>query len=83
MSAGLCPVVTNVGGNAAVLGEALRHRLVPPNDAEGLAIAWQNALSDQARRESDGGVARARVIESFALEAMVRSYERLYRRDTT
>src|SRR5262249_5978182 len=29
MSAQLCPIVTDVGGNAAVLGPTLRHRLVP------------------------------------------------------
>ena len=33
MSAGLCPVVTNVGGSADVLSKELRHRLVPPEDS--------------------------------------------------
>lgn len=78
MSAGLCPVVTHVGGNAAVLGPALAHRLVPPLDPAALAEAWWVALRDAARRAADAAAARARVIDAFSLGAMVRSYEALY-----
>lgn len=78
MSAGLCPVVTDVGGNAAVLGPGLGHRLVPPLDPAALAGAWEAALTDPARRAADGAAARARVQGAFSLEAMVRSYEALY-----
>jgi glycosyltransferase involved in cell wall biosynthesis len=81
MSAGLCPVVTDVGGNAAVLGDDLRHRLVPPCDPDALASAWLAALRDADARENDGRAARARVVSAFTLEAMVRTYERLYRRE--
>lgn len=78
MSAGLCPVVTDVGGNAAVLGEALRHRLVAPENPDALAAAWVNALTESARRQTDAAAARARIVESFGLAAMVRQYEALY-----
>ncbi len=78
MSAGLCPVVTRVGGNAAVLGDRLAHRLVPPQDPEALAGAWRNALEDAGTRSSDALAARARVEAEFGLEAMVRRYEALY-----
>lgn len=78
MSAGLCPVVTDVGGNAEVLGPALRHRLVPPAASDLLATAWASALSDADRRRADGRAARARVIERFDASAMTRAYERLY-----
>ena len=78
MSAGLCPVVTDVGGNAAVLGDALRHRLVQSENAEALAVAWLEALGDPARRERDAAAARRRVQESFSLERMVGRYEELY-----
>lgn len=78
MSAGLCPVVTDVGGNAAVLGPGLGHRLVPPLDPAALAGAWDAALTDPARRAADGAAARARVQAAFSLEAMVRNYETLY-----
>lgn len=83
MSSGLCPVVTDVGGNAAVLGAELPHRLVAPEDPEALAVAWQQALDDTAGRRSDGSTARDRVERHFGLTAMVRSYESLYRGEPT
>lgn len=78
MSAGLCPVVTQVGGNAAVLGPDLSHRLVPAQDAEALARAWRLALDDARRRGADGVLARSRVQQAFNLSAMVSHYEDLY-----
>jgi glycosyltransferase involved in cell wall biosynthesis len=78
MSSGLCPVVTDVGGNAAVLGSSLQHRLVPPLEPERLASAWRDALSDPVCLAADGATARERVITDFSLAAMVRGYERLY-----
>ncbi len=78
MSAGLCPVVTHVGGNAATLGGTLRHRLVPAERPDALATAWLDALADHSRRETDARAARARVEEAYHLDAMVRSYEALY-----
>jgi glycosyltransferase involved in cell wall biosynthesis len=81
MSAELCPVVTDVGGNAAVLGPALSHRLVPPRDPAALAAAWSVALHDHQGRERDARAGRARVTEAFALDAMVWAYEHLYMRE--
>ncbi len=78
MSAQLCPIVTDVGGNAAVLGSALRHRLVAPGDPAALAAAWRAALVDPGRRSADAAAARARVLEAFTLDVMVRAYERVY-----
>ena len=37
MAAGRCPVITDVGGNRAVLGPGLAHRLVPAEDPTALA----------------------------------------------
>src|SRR5438093_10224690 len=56
MSAGVCPVVTDVGGNRSVLGSELHHRLVPSGDPEALAAAWVAALGDGGgeRRRADG-----------------------------
>jgi glycosyltransferase involved in cell wall biosynthesis len=78
MSAGLCPVVTDVGGNAAILGPTLRHRLVPPENPAALAAAWLEALTNCQKRKSDAVAARERVVESFGLGAMVREYEAIY-----
>ena len=78
MSAGLCPVVTDVGGNAMVLGDALRHRLVPAERPDALATAWLDALAAPSRRTADAAAARARVDDAFRLDAMVRRYEELY-----
>jgi glycosyltransferase involved in cell wall biosynthesis len=80
MSAGLCPVVTDVGGNGMILGETLRHRLVPVENADELATAWDDALTVSARREADAAEARARVNQAFRLDSMVKKYERLYER---
>jgi glycosyltransferase involved in cell wall biosynthesis len=79
MSAGLCPVVTDVGGNAAVLGERLRHRLVPPESPHALADTLRKALRDHDGRLRDAKIARDRVVEDFSASGMVRAYERLYR----
>ena len=78
MSAGRCPVVTNVGGNARVLGEKLSHRLVPAERSDMLAAAWADALTIRPRREADATAARARVNESFGVDSMVHQYEGLY-----
>jgi glycosyltransferase involved in cell wall biosynthesis len=77
MAAGLCPVVTDVGGNAAVLGPELQHRLVRGNDST-LARAWCAVLDDPARTIRDGGTARERVQSHFSLQRMVKEYEKLY-----
>ena len=78
MSAGLCPVVTGVGGTPAVLGERLAHRLVPPREPDALAAGWRAALGDGARRRADAQTARQRVEQAFGLDAMVRRYEAIY-----
>lgn len=78
MSAGLCPVVTDAGGNADVLGPALRHRLVRPGDPAALARAWSDALRHPAARADDAAAARSRVAAHFCARAMTRRYEALY-----
>lgn len=79
MSSGLCPVVTDVGGNAAVLGQQLSHRLVPAGDTRALSAAWRSALCDPAHRRADARLARTRVETAFGLRAMIAEYEALYK----
>lgn len=78
MSCGVCPVVTDVGGSPATLGESLHHRLVPPGNPAALAAAWRDALGDRERRARDGAAARRRVEQTFGVDAMVQEYERIY-----
>jgi len=78
MSTGVCPVVTDVGGSPAALGDRLRHRVVPPGDPTALAACWRDALAHPERRVADGAVARERVETGFSVDAMVRQYERIY-----
>ena len=79
MSAGVCPIVTDVGGNRAVLGPGLESLLVPGDDAEALAIAWQRQLADPVRRAALGIKARRRVEAEFSLVGMVEQHASLYR----
>lgn len=78
MSAGLCPVVTDVGGNRTVLGSGLATLLVPDDDEAALAAAWQSQLDDPHRRQHMGALARARVENAFSLEAMIDQHAALY-----
>jgi glycosyltransferase involved in cell wall biosynthesis len=78
MAAGLCPVVTDVGGNSAVLGTDLAHRLAPAEDPGALAAAWEAALMDPLARARDAAVAAQRVKDAYSLDGMVRAYEALY-----
>lgn len=79
MSAGVCPVVTDVGGNADVLGPDLRARLVPPGNPAALASAWTHAFrhAEQARRDAEIAKARARAV--YDIGVTTTHYTRLYR----
>jgi glycosyltransferase involved in cell wall biosynthesis len=78
MSAGVCPVVTDVGGNADVIGPTLRHRLAPAEDPRAIARLWLAALRDPVGRARDGASARHRAMAHFSLRAMVAQYEAIY-----
>jgi glycosyltransferase involved in cell wall biosynthesis len=79
MSCGLCPVVTDVGGNRAVLGPNLASLLVPAGDAAALAATWRRMLLDDGLRQELGRRARERVEQEFSLRRMVENHVALYR----
>lgn len=79
MSSGVCPAVTDVGGNGAALGPELSSLMVPSNDADRLAALWRRLLSDQVERTRMGQLARKRVVEEFSLDKMVDEHVVLYR----
>jgi glycosyltransferase involved in cell wall biosynthesis len=78
MSTGVCPVVTDVGGNRAALGSDLASLLVPDDDDGALAAAWQSQLDDPGLRRTMGARARARVESAFSLERMIDQHAALY-----
>ena len=79
MSAGLVPVATDVGDVRRIVGDA--GKVVLPGDAVALAAALGKiiALAPEKRRAL-GDAARARIVETFAIDAAVTKYERLYSR---
>jgi glycosyltransferase involved in cell wall biosynthesis len=79
MSMGLCPVVTDVGGNRGVLGAELAGQLVRPGDEVALADAWRRHLADPQQRRAVGSQARARVETAFSLRRMVDHHIEIYR----
>jgi len=79
MGSGLCPIVTDVGGNRAVLGPELEASLVPSGDAEALAAAWRRWLTSHAARVRAGELARERVRTGFSMAGMVERHVELYR----
>jgi len=68
MAAGVPVVGTRVGGIAEAITDRVTGRLVDSNDAETLAEAIVDLLSDEPSRRSMGQSARARALERFSWE---------------
>jgi glycosyltransferase involved in cell wall biosynthesis len=80
MSAGLPLVVTDVGENAALLGEGPEAGLVvAPGSPEELAAAVARLAGDPPLRGRLGRMARARFEQHYTIRDMVSRYEDLYR----
>lgn len=78
MGSGVCPTVTDVGGNRAVLGPELEALLVPDDDDAAMASTWHRLLSDPAYRNELGVASRHRVEARFSLTRMVEEHVSLY-----
>jgi glycosyltransferase involved in cell wall biosynthesis len=77
MAAGVPCVVTEVGDCAWLVGRT--GEVVAPRDSAALAAALGRLLAQPAAaRRARGEQARTRVIDNFALPAIVRRYEELY-----
>jgi glycosyltransferase involved in cell wall biosynthesis len=72
-------VATSVDGIPELVAEGRTGRLVPPDDPPAFAAAVRSVLDDPARAERMGAEAREVALREFSVEAMVRSYEALYR----
>jgi len=79
MASGLSVVATNVGGNAEVLRNGETGILVEQNSDNALVSALSRLLSDNRLRARLGSKAKSDIRNRYSNDAMIRSYEHLYR----
>jgi glycosyltransferase involved in cell wall biosynthesis len=79
MAAARPVVATRVGGTPEVLTEDCG-RLVPARNPTAIANQLQALALDSHLRRRIGAAARARVLETFSLDRMVREYREVYER---
>jgi glycosyltransferase involved in cell wall biosynthesis len=78
MACGTPCVVTDVGDSALIVGDA--GKVVPPDNPQALADAWESLLTaGAAARKQLGQRARSRVEQCFDVDAIVERYQKLYR----
>ena len=70
MASGVPLVATTVGGIPEIVDDGATGMLVPPRDAQALAIALQRMLGDSAARRAMGARARERVLREFSWRAV-------------
>lgn len=78
MSSGVPPVVTDVGGNRAVVGPDLADALVPFGDTTALTVAWARTLASSGAQSKRAALSRQRVADAFSSLAAAEAYERVY-----
>ena len=78
MAAGVPVVATSVGGTPELVEDGVTGLLVPPRDAEALAVAIARLIGNPALARRFGEAGRRRVHDRFSMAAMVRATERLY-----
>lgn len=78
MASGLPVIATAVGGNADLVLHGQTGYIVPPADPQAMAhqLVALAANPEQARRMGQTG--RQRVLNSFSMQAMVSTYQRVY-----
>jgi glycosyltransferase involved in cell wall biosynthesis len=78
MATGIPPVVTNVGGNPAVVTHDKNGLITEPGEPQQLASAIIELLLNEAKRTRLADQAIKRVQESFCLRRMIDDYTELY-----
>jgi glycosyltransferase involved in cell wall biosynthesis len=79
MAAGIPVVSSAIGGTDELIEDGRSGLLVPPGDAEALAVALRRVLDDQALRRSLAAQARERVEEGLTREQMASRVTGVYR----
>lgn len=80
MAASLPVVATDVGGNAEAVRSGITGLIVPPENAEALARAMLEILSDPQRRAAMGAAGKTAVAQKFTTDAMMRGIVGVYDR---
>ena len=80
MATGIPVVATRVGGNPEIAEEERTGILVKPGDSQSMAEAIVRYLQYPDLRTRHGEAGRQSVLKRFSIQAMVRSYEAVYRR---
>ena len=78
MAAGLAVVASAVGGNPELVADAETGLLIPPKDAEALAVALERLLADPTEAKAMGEKARQRVEENYSLDRLGREINEIY-----
>jgi L-malate glycosyltransferase len=78
MAHGLAPVVTDVGSNREVIGDAAAALVVPPRDSAQVAHRLEWLLTDPSARTVIGARARRRVEEHYGMDFVSTRYRALY-----
>jgi len=80
MASGLPVVATKVGGNLELVQDGVNGILVDPGDTQGVASAIFSYVKDDRQRHSHGTSGCSMARQHFSVEAMVKSYEKVYER---
>ena len=78
MMIGVPPLVTDIPANRDMIEEGRHGLLVAPEDARRLADLLEWSAGHPVELEALGRAARARALDRFSLDRMLRSMERLY-----
>ncbi|MGE3314269.1 MAG: glycosyltransferase family 4 protein [Planctomycetaceae bacterium] len=80
MACGTPVVATNVAGTPEVIQNEIDGLLVPPSDADALAVAVKRCIEDEALRRRFATAGEARVRAEFGTERVAREVSAVYRR---
>lgn len=78
MRAGLPVIGTDVGGMRETVEHGITGELVPVGDTAALAAAMRKFHDSKELRARHGAAGRAKMLDGFSIETMVRRYEELY-----